>query len=171
MQKSPTSLCKKKHFRGVIGGRRCIGARAIYNAFTTWILVGLSRVMTCFTTLFEFHSEERFLQSPGTFWVCIFHVLAWVKSWSAAIKQIKIFVGYWILSSNSKTKLSRQTFSQKTNETHSGYCFEIDWPLDGPMASQHFENLSIYYQVWTQKETCCCVEIIKIPWLHSNLYL
>ena len=102
MQKSPTSLCKKKrkHFRGVIGGRRCVGARAICNAFTTWILVGLSRVMTCFTTLFEFHSEERFLQSPGTFWVCIFHVLAWVKGWSAAIKQIKIFVGYWILSSN-----------------------------------------------------------------------
>ena len=107
MQKSPTSLCKKKHFRGVIGGCRCIGARAICNAFTTWILVGLSRVMTCFTTIFEFISEERFLQSAGTFWVCIFHVLAWVKGWSTAIKQIKIFVGYWILSSNYHIRNSR----------------------------------------------------------------
>ena len=189
---------KWKHFRGVIGGRRCVGARAICNAFTTWILVGLSRVMTFFRTLFEFISEERFLQSPDTFWVSIFHVLAWVKVGVQLINQSRFLleIRYWILSSNKSFILNAPLVSCPISVfcfdlfmscTHPKWmngigqmtkgAFRINHLLWNPyfrwstMESQHFENLLLYHQVWTQKETCYCVEIIKIPWLPSNLYL
>ena len=105
-------------------------------------------------------------------------------------------IRYWILSSNKSFIINEPLVSCPI----SVFCFDLFMSCTHPkwmngigqmtkgafrindflwnpyfrwstMESQHFENLLLYHQVWTQKETCYCVEIIKIPWLPSNLYL